>query len=111
MARQQSAVIGIGQTDYKKKLDVSLDGLTQWAAEAALDDAGIDWKDVDAIVVGKAPDAHQAFVFKEMEPGPKAAASSAGQVKVSALPRRGQPGSRRTCRRPTTAEAPPGLLE
>ena len=66
MARQQCAVIGIGQTRYKKKLDVSLDGLTRWAAQAALDDAGLDWADVDAIVLGKAPDALEGVMMPEL---------------------------------------------
>ena len=66
MARQQCAVIGIGQTRYKKKLDVSLDGLTRWAAQAALDDADLDWKDVDAIVLGKAPDALEGVMMPEL---------------------------------------------
>ena len=39
MARQQCAVIGIGQTKYYKKLEYSLDGLVRWAAQNALDDA------------------------------------------------------------------------
>jgi acetyl-CoA C-acetyltransferase len=66
MARQQCAVIGLGQTNYKKKLDVSLDGLTRWAAQEALDDAGVDWKDIDAIVLGKAPDALEGVMMPEL---------------------------------------------
>ena len=66
MARQQCAVIGIGQTKYSKKLEVSLDGLVRWAAQEALDDAGVDWKDVDAIVLGKAPDALEGVMMPEL---------------------------------------------
>jgi len=66
MARQQCAVIGIGQTRYYKKLDLSLDGLVRWAAQEALDDAGVDWKDIDAIVLGKAPDALEGVMMPEL---------------------------------------------
>jgi acetyl-CoA C-acetyltransferase len=50
------AVIGIGQTDYRKRLDLTLDGLVRWAALEALEDAGLTFADIDAIVIGKAPD-------------------------------------------------------
>jgi len=69
MSREQCAVIGIGQTNYKKKLDVSLDGLVRWAAQEALDDAGVDWKDIDAIVLGKAPDALEGVMMPELSLG------------------------------------------
>ena len=35
------AVIGTGQTDYRKKLDLTLDGLVRWAAIEALEEASV----------------------------------------------------------------------
>jgi len=60
------AVVGIGQTDYRKQLDVTLDGLVRMAALAALDDAGMTLADVDAIVLGKAPDALEGVMMPEL---------------------------------------------
>src|SRR5262249_59106282 len=65
MARP-SAVVGIGQTDYRRQLDVTLDGLVRWAALDALADAGMTFADVDAIVIGKAPDALEAVMMPEL---------------------------------------------
>lgn len=51
------AVIGIGQTKYAaKRGDVSMPGLVREAAKRALEDAGLGWSDIDAVVLGKAPD-------------------------------------------------------
>ncbi|MFD0901512.1 thiolase domain-containing protein [Actinomadura sediminis] len=61
------AVIGVGQTQYKtKRLDVSIAGLLREAARRALDDAGLTWRDIDAIVVGKAPDLFEGVVMPEV---------------------------------------------
>jgi len=65
MARP-SAVVGIGQTDYRRQLDVTLDGLVRWAALEALEDAGMTFADIDAIVIGKAPDALEAVMMPEL---------------------------------------------
>ncbi|GAA4091841.1 thiolase domain-containing protein [Actinomadura miaoliensis] len=60
------AVIGVGQTAYKtKRLDVSVAGLVREAARHALDDAGLTWKDIDAVVIGKAPDLFEGMVMPE----------------------------------------------
>jgi len=57
MTGQPPGVIGIGQTKYSKaRTDVSIPGLVREAASRALDDAGLDWGDIDALVMGKAPD-------------------------------------------------------
>jgi len=51
------AVIGIGQTNHAaKRLDISMPGLVREAATRALADAGMTWSDMDAVVLGKAPD-------------------------------------------------------
>ncbi|RSN52835.1 thiolase domain-containing protein [Actinomadura sp. WAC 06369] len=61
------AVIGVGQTQYKtRRLDVSMAGLLREAARRALDDAGLTWRDIDAIVVGKAPDLFEGVVMPEL---------------------------------------------
>ena len=60
------AVIGIGQTDYRKRLDLTLDGLVRWAALEALADADLTFADIDAIVIGKAPDALEGVMMPEL---------------------------------------------
>ncbi|HZQ58077.1 MAG TPA: thiolase domain-containing protein [Acidimicrobiales bacterium] len=65
MARR-SAVIGIGQTDYRKQLEVTLDGLVRWAALEAVADAGLTLADIDAVVIGKAPDALEGVMMPEL---------------------------------------------
>ncbi len=57
MSQVPTAVIGIGQTKYAaKRDDLSMPGLVREAALRALDDAGLTFNDIDAVVVGKAPD-------------------------------------------------------
>ena len=57
MSALPCAVVGIGQTHHAaKRLDVSMPGLVREAALRALADAGTDWSDIDAVVLGKAPD-------------------------------------------------------
>jgi len=58
---ERCAVIGVGQTVAKsKREDVSIAGLVREAAVAALEDAGLTFADIDAVVVGKAPDCSRA---------------------------------------------------
>jgi acetyl-CoA C-acetyltransferase len=60
-------VIGTGQTKYKKaRSDVSMPGLLREAAQRALDDAGLDWPDIDAVVFGKAPDLFEGVMQPEL---------------------------------------------
>ncbi|MCW2890194.1 MAG: acetyl-CoA C-acetyltransferase [Streptosporangiaceae bacterium] len=60
------AIIGIGQTAYKtKRLDVSIAGLVREAAQRALEDAGLTWNDIDAVVIGKAPDLFEGVMMPE----------------------------------------------
>jgi acetyl-CoA C-acetyltransferase len=65
MARP-AAVVGIGQTNYRKRLDMTLDGLVREAALRALEDAGMTFADIDAVVIGKAPDAFEGIVQPEL---------------------------------------------
>ncbi len=59
-------VVGIGQTKHDaKRLDVSMAGLLREAAERALEDAQLTWKDIDAVVIGKAPDLFEGDMMPE----------------------------------------------
>jgi len=61
------AVIGIGQTKHTaKRDDVSIPGLVREAAMRALEDAGLGWKDIDAVVIGKAPDMFEGVMMPEL---------------------------------------------
>src|SRR6187200_109672 len=60
------AVVGIGQTLYRRQLDVTLDGLVREAALRALEDADLTFADIDAVVIGKAPDALEAVMMPEL---------------------------------------------
>jgi acetyl-CoA C-acetyltransferase len=61
------AVVGVGQTHHaSKRLDVSLVGLVREAAGRALEDAGVGWTDVDAVVLGKAPDMFEGVMMPEL---------------------------------------------
>ncbi len=60
-------VIGIGQTKYAAaRRDVSMAGLLREAAERALADAECDWRDIDAVVIGKAPDMFEGVMMPEL---------------------------------------------
>ena len=61
------AVIGVGQTKHSKaRRDVNMAGLVREAAQRALDDAGLDWTDIDSVVLGKAPDAFEGVMMPEL---------------------------------------------
>jgi len=67
MAHQLCAIVGIGQTHHKsRRWDVSLGGLVREAAIRALADAQFDWADIDAVVVGKAPDLFEGVMKPEL---------------------------------------------
>jgi acetyl-CoA C-acetyltransferase len=64
---EQCAVVGIGPTHHKKRRDdVSIPGLLREAALRALDDAEMTFADIDAVVIGKAPDAFEGIVQPEL---------------------------------------------
>ncbi len=64
---ERCAVIGVGQTQHTaKRTDVSQVGLIREAARRALDDADCEWSDVDAVVVGKAPDMFEGVMMPEL---------------------------------------------
>jgi len=61
------AVIGVGQTKHDvKRIDVSIAGLVREAAERALADAELDWSEIDAVVLGKAPDMFEGVMMPEL---------------------------------------------
>ena len=61
------AVAGIGQTNHAaKRDDVSIAGLVREAALRALEDAAVTWSDIDAVVIGKAPDMFEGVVMPEL---------------------------------------------
>src|SRR5262249_51166901 len=61
------AVVGIGQTHHTaRRDDVSIAGLVREAALHALEDAALDWRDIDAVVVGKAPDMFEGVMMPEL---------------------------------------------
>ena len=64
---EHAAVIGIGQTKYDaKRIDVSQVGLVREAALRALEDADLTWSDIDAVVIGKAPDLFEGVMMPEL---------------------------------------------
>jgi len=61
------AVIGVGQTHHAAaRRDVTIGGLVREAADRALIDAGVDWRDVEAVVLGKAPDMMEGVMSPEL---------------------------------------------
>src|SRR6187401_3529498 len=62
-----AAVVGVGQTHHAaKRLDVSMAGLCREAIDRAMADAGVDWSDIDAVVLGKAPDLFEGVMMPEL---------------------------------------------
>ena len=64
---ERCAVVGIGQTKHSaKRDDVSIPGLVREAAYRALEDAEMTWNDIDAVVIGKAPDMFEGIMMPEL---------------------------------------------
>lgn len=65
--KQRCAVLGIGQTHHAaKRGDLSMSGLVREAALRALDDAGMTFEEIDAVVIGKAPDFFEGVMTPEL---------------------------------------------
>jgi acetyl-CoA C-acetyltransferase len=63
----RAAVLGTGQTEHRsKRTDVSMAGLCREAIDRALADAGTDWAQIDAVVLGKAPDLFEGVMMPEL---------------------------------------------
>ena len=64
---ETAAVIGVGMTNFSAtRGDVSMPGLVREAALRALEDAGMRWDDIDAVVMGKAPDFFEGVMMPEI---------------------------------------------
>src|SRR4051794_41861401 len=67
MGGVRTAVVGVGQTRHvSARHDVSMAGLVREAAVEALEDAGMGFEDIDAVVVGKAPDTFEGVIMPEL---------------------------------------------
>jgi acetyl-CoA C-acetyltransferase len=65
--KQRAAVLGVGQTRHRsRRTDVSIAGLCREAVDRAIADAGIRLADIDAVVVGKAPDLFEGVMMPEL---------------------------------------------
>ena len=66
MSGNRVGVVGVGQTKYDSvRGDVSLPGLIREAVYRALDDAHMTMEDIDAVVIGKAPDFFEGIMMPE----------------------------------------------
>jgi acetyl-CoA C-acetyltransferase len=64
---ERCAVVGVGQTHHTKvRDDVSLAGLLREASVRALEDAQMTWRDIDAVVIGTAPDSFEGVMMPEL---------------------------------------------
>ncbi len=64
---ERCAVVGVGQTHHAKvRDDVSLAGLLREASLRALEDAQMTWTDIDAVVIGTAPDSFEGVMMPEL---------------------------------------------
>jgi acetyl-CoA C-acetyltransferase len=67
MGKQTAAVLGVGQTHHRsKRLDVTMAGLCREAIDRALADADLTFDDIDAVVLGKAPDLFEGVMMPEL---------------------------------------------
>src|SRR5262252_5544585 len=67
MTRHRAAVLGAGQTRHRaRRSDVSIAGLCREAVDRAIADAGTALADIDAVVVGKAPDLFEGVMMPEL---------------------------------------------
>ncbi len=65
--KHQAAVLGVGQTRHRsRRSDVSIAGLCREAVDRALADAGLALAEIDAVVVGKAPDLFEGVMMPEL---------------------------------------------
>ena len=61
------AVVGVGQTHHKtRRRDVSVGGMVREAVFRALEDAQMTMADIDAVVLGKAPDLFEGIMKPEL---------------------------------------------
>src|SRR3981081_1812980 len=80
---ERCAVVGVGQTKYEStRGDVSIAGLVREAAGRALEDSGMTWRDIDAVVIGKAPDMLEGGMMPELYLAAALGASGKPMIRV-----------------------------
>jgi len=80
---ERCAVIGVGQTRHASaRTDVSIAGLVREAASRALEDAALGWSDIDAVVIGKAPDMFEGVMMPELYLAPALGAVGKPMIRV-----------------------------
>lgn len=68
------AIVGTGQTKGRRRReDVNLAGLVHEAVQKALDDADLKPSDIDAVVIGNAPEIFEGINYPELLLGPASA--------------------------------------
>ena len=67
MSMERCAVVGVGMTKMAKcRDDLSMAGLVREAAMRALEDAEMTWADIEAVVIGTAPDIFEGVMMPEL---------------------------------------------
>jgi acetyl-CoA C-acetyltransferase len=60
------AVVGIGQSKQARKREVTIGAMVREAVAAAMADAGLEFRDIDAIVLSKTPDLFDGIMNPEL---------------------------------------------
>lgn len=68
MTMIKAAVAGVGTTDYGRMPDHDAYDLGMWALTNALDDAGLGFSDIDAVLVNRIPDYQRFCEIAGMDP-------------------------------------------
>ncbi|MCS7119201.1 MAG: thiolase domain-containing protein [Archaeoglobaceae archaeon] len=63
--KQDVAIVGAGMTAFKRRMLETGKELSYYAVKQALEEAGLDIKDVEMVVLGSAPDAFDGISLKE----------------------------------------------
>ena len=66
MGKERAAVLGVGQTKYDTTYPGSMAGMLREAATNALEMSGKRWDDIDAVIMGKAPDFFEGVMMPEV---------------------------------------------
>ena len=66
MGKERAAVLGVGQTKYDTTYPGSMAGMLREAATNALEMSGKGWDDIDAVIMGKAPDFFEGVMMPEV---------------------------------------------
>lgn len=78
-----AAVVGTGQTKYtSRREDVNIPEMVREAANRAVEDAGMEAKDIDAVVLGSAPEIFEGVNYPEQWIGPALGASGKPLMRI-----------------------------